>query len=60
MAGPEGNSGVLDAPEWADILAKERNLRLEIPAPGPAREGFLALSDHCGTVWFRSIRLKVY
>ncbi len=48
----------LAAPEWAAALEKERQRRLKVPAPGPAREGWLALSDHTGTVWFRSLRLK--
>lgn len=49
----------LDAPEWADTLAKERKRRTEVPAPGPAREGFLTFSDHTNTVWFRSVRLRI-
>lgn len=50
----------LAAPEWAGPLEKERRRRLKIPAPGPAREGYLALSDHTGTVWFRRLRLKTW
>ncbi len=48
----------LAAPEWAATLEKERERRVKVPAPGPAREGWLALSDHTGTVWFRSLRVK--
>lgn len=48
----------LRAPEWAAALEKERQRRLKVLAPGPAREGWLALSDHTGTVWFRSLRVK--
>lgn len=50
----------LASPAWADAVEKERQRRLKYLPPGPAREGFLALSDHTGTVWFRSIRLKTY
>lgn len=45
------------APEWAEALAAERERRLKIPAPGPAREGWLALSAHTSRVWFRNLKL---
>jgi hypothetical protein len=45
------------APEWAKALAAEQERRLKIPAPGPAREGWLALSAHTSQVWFRNLNL---
>lgn len=50
----------LAASEWQAAVEKERLRKIQIPAPAPARAGFLALSDHTGTVWFRSIRIRMF
>ncbi len=49
----------LAGPEWQPILEKERQRRSQLPAPGPSRDGYLTLSDHTGTAWFRNIRLNL-